>query len=166
MHHAFYTSFLLILPFQWRQLKTESLPKVRIWIQQKSACLYLLFLLLSIFMFYLLSSHSLQVVDRIIIPNYSSLPPYNRMKHPCSLSQGRSVQPHFIDFGFGPMTHFDQWNVCRYDTDYLQVEVLTEFHGWIRPSCFPGLHQWHIPDRNCSFSITFNKRNLEIVYCL
>lgn len=50
---------------------------------------------------------------------------------------GESVCLHLADFGFGPMTHFNE-NVSRYVGDHLQAEVLTMLCGW---DCAPSLRQ-------------------------
>lgn len=49
----------------------------------------------------------LQVIVGIIISNYFCLSIIGILT--CRLSRGRSACLHLVDFGFGPMTHFDSW---------------------------------------------------------
>lgn len=68
----------------------------------------------------------LSVVDGIIIPNYFSLSITELLILP--IIMGESVCLHLADFGFGPITHFNE-NVSRYVADHLQAEVLTMLCG-------------------------------------
>ena len=155
VRRTFNTSFFFILPFHrggtWRQgLSSRSESGFE---TDQPVCLSYFYLLLFLCS---TSNHLIpfQVVDRTTIPYDFSLSMIGLLI--LWIVMGRSICAHFVDFGFGSVTHFAEW---KCEQIWHQPPPSRGFNcvAWFG-SCSCSLpKEQHVPDGNCSFSITFNQ---------